>query len=89
MMDIIGVVLTAFGFNFEAQISLRDPNDHTKYVGTDEDWALAEKAIVEACQEKGLNAKVEYGEAAFYGPDRKSTRLNSSHNVASRMPSSA
>jgi threonyl-tRNA synthetase len=62
------VVLTAFGFNFEAQISLRDPNDHNKYVGTDEDWALAEKAIVEACEEKGLPAKVEYGEAAFYGP---------------------
>ena len=58
-MDIIGVVLTAFGFNFEAQISLRDPNDHNKYVGTDEDWALAEKAIVEACEEKGLPAKVE------------------------------
>ena len=68
VMDIIGIVLTAFGFNFEAQISLRDPNDHEKYVGTDEDWALAEKAIVEACQEKGLPAKVEYGEAAFYGP---------------------
>ena len=67
-MDIIGVVLTAFGFNFEAQISLRDPNNHEKYVGTDEDWALAERAIQEACQEKGLNAKVEYGEAAFYGP---------------------
>ncbi len=68
VMDIIGIVLTAFGFNFEAQISLRDPNDHEKYVGTDEDWALAEKAIVEACKEKGLPAKVEYGEAAFYGP---------------------
>ena len=68
VMDIIGVVLTAFGFNFEAQISLRDPNDHDKYVGTDEDWALAERAIQEACQEKGLPAKVEYGEAAFYGP---------------------
>ena len=68
VMDIISIVLTAFGFNFEAQISLRDPNDHDKYVGTDEDWALAEKAIVEACQEKGLPVKVEYGEAAFYGP---------------------
>ncbi len=68
VMDIINIVLSAFGFNFEAQISLRDPNDHEKYVGTDEDWALAEKAIVEACQEKGLPAKVEYGEAAFYGP---------------------
>ena len=68
VMDIIQVVLTAFGFDFEAQISLRDPNDNEKYVGTDEDWALAEKAIVEACKEKGLHAKVEYGEAAFYGP---------------------
>ncbi|MBO5001254.1 MAG: threonine--tRNA ligase [Prevotella sp.] len=68
VMDIINIVLTAFGFNFEAQISLRDPNDHEKYVGSDEDWALAEKAIVEACKEKGLPAKVEYGEAAFYGP---------------------
>ena len=68
VMDIINIVLSAFGFNFEAQISLRDPDDHEKYVGTDEDWALAERAIQEACQEKGLNAKVEYGEAAFYGP---------------------
>ena len=68
VMDIIDVVLSAFGFNFEAQISLRDPNDHEKYVGTDEDWALAEAAIQEACKEKGLPAKVEYGEAAFYGP---------------------
>ncbi len=68
VMDIIGIVLTAFGFNFEAQISLRDPNDHEKYVGSDEDWDLAEKAIVEACEEKGLPAKKEYGEAAFYGP---------------------
>ena len=68
VMDIINIVLSAFGFNFEAQISLRDPNDHDKYVGTDEDWALAEKAIQEACAEKGLPAKVEYGEAAFYGP---------------------
>ena len=68
VMDIINVVLSAFGFNFEAQISLRDPNNHEKYVGSDEDWALAEKAIQEACAEKGLAAKVEYGEAAFYGP---------------------
>ena len=68
VMDIINVVLSAFGFNFEAQISLRDPNNHEKYVGSDEDWALAEKAIQEACAEKGLSAKVEYGEAAFYGP---------------------
>ena len=68
VMDIIQIVLTAFGFNFEAQISLRDPNDHEKYVGSDEDWARSEAAIVEACREKGLNAKIEYGEAAFYGP---------------------
>lgn len=68
VMDIINVVLKAFGFNFEAQISLRDPDDHEKYVGSDEDWARSEAAIVEACKEKGLPAKVEYGEAAFYGP---------------------
>ena len=68
VMDIINIVLKAFGFNFEAQISLRDPNDTEKYVGSDEDWARSEAAIVEACKEKGLNAKIEYGEAAFYGP---------------------
>ena len=68
VMDIINIVLKAFGFNFEAQISLRDPNDTEKYVGSDEDWARSEAAIVEDCKEKGLNAKIEYGEAAFYGP---------------------
>jgi threonyl-tRNA synthetase len=67
-MDIINVVLKAFGFEYEAQISLRDPKDHEKYVGTDEDWARSEQAIQEACAEKGMKAKVEYGEAAFYGP---------------------
>ena len=68
VMDIINIVLKAFGFNFEAQIPPRDPNDTEKYVGSDEDWARSEAAIVEACKEKGLNAKIEYGEAAFYGP---------------------
>src|SRR5574344_1429093 len=68
VMDIINVVLKAFGFEYEAQISLRDPKDHEKYVGTDEDWARSEQAIQEACAEKGMKAKVEYGEAAFYGP---------------------
>ena len=69
VMDIIKSVFSTFNFdNFEAQISLRDPNDHEKYIGSDEVWAEAEQAIIDACQEKGLNAKVEYGEAAFYGP---------------------
>ncbi|MBO7489942.1 MAG: threonine--tRNA ligase [Bacteroidales bacterium] len=69
VMEIIEIIFKALSFeNFEAQISLRDPNDTTKYVGSDENWAKAEAAIVEACQEKGLKAKVEYGEAAFYGP---------------------
>ena len=54
--------------DFEAQISLRDPENKEKYIGTDENWDKAERAIVEACQEKGLKAKVELGEAAFYGP---------------------
>ncbi len=69
VMDIIQIIFKALDFdNFEAQISLRDPNDTEKYVGSDEVWEKAEKAIVEACEEKGLTAKVEYGEAAFYGP---------------------
>ena len=69
VMEIIEIIFKALNFNnFEAQISLRDPNDHEKYVGTDENWAKAEAAIVEACKEKNLPAKVEYGEAAFYGP---------------------
>ncbi len=69
VMDIINTVFTIFKFeNFEAQISLRDPNDHEKYIGSDEVWAESEQAIIDACKEKGLNAKIEYGEAAFYGP---------------------
>ena len=69
VMDIISIIFKALNFdNFEAQISLRDPNNKTKYVGTDENWAKAEAAIVEACKEKNMPAKVEYGEAAFYGP---------------------
>lgn len=69
VMDIISIVFKSMDFqNFEAQISLRDPNDHEKYIGTDENWERAERAIVEACEEKGLPAKIEYGEAAFYGP---------------------
>ncbi len=69
VMDIIQSVFSIFHFdNFEAQISLRDPNDHEKYIGSDEIWKNSEQAIIEACQEKGLKAKIEYGEAAFYGP---------------------
>ncbi|MCQ2198507.1 MAG: threonine--tRNA ligase [Paludibacteraceae bacterium] len=69
VMDIIGIIFKALNFeNFEAQISLRDPNDHEKYVGSEENWAKAEAAIIEACKEKGMPARVEYGEAAFYGP---------------------
>jgi threonyl-tRNA synthetase len=54
--------------NFEAQISLRDPNNKEKYIGSDENWEKAENAIIKACEVKGLKAKVELGEAAFYGP---------------------
>ncbi len=69
VMEIIEIIFKALDFqNFEAQISLRDPNDHVKYVGSDEVWAMAEQAIIDACKEKNLPAKVEYGEAAFYGP---------------------
>ena len=71
VIDIIQTVFSTFNFteeNVETQISLRDPNDHEKYIGSDEVWATAEQAIIEACKERGLKAKVEYGEAAFYGP---------------------
>ena len=69
VMDIIFYIFKALKFeNFEAQISLRDPNNKEKYIGSDENWHLAEQAIIEACAEKGLNARQETGEAAFYGP---------------------
>ena len=69
VMDIISIIFKALDFKeFEAQISLRDPNDKEKYIGSDEVWEEAEKAIIEACEEKGLNARKETGEAAFYGP---------------------
>ena len=69
VMDIIFYIFKALHFdNYEAQISLRDPNNKEKYVGTDENWEKAERAIVEACEEKGLPAKKVIGEAAFYGP---------------------
>ena len=69
VMDIIFYIFKALKFeNFEAQISLRDPKNKEKYIGSDENWHLAEQAIIEACAEKGLNARTELGEAAFYGP---------------------
>ena len=69
VVDIIFIIFKALNFeNFEAQISLRDPEDKTKYIGSDENWAKAETAIIEACEEKGLKTHIEYGEAAFYGP---------------------
>ncbi len=69
VMDIILYIFKALDFqNFEAQISLRDPNNKEKYIGSDENWHLAENAIIEACAEKGLKAKQVEGEAAFYGP---------------------
>ena len=69
VMDIIQAVFSIFNFeNVEAQISLRDPNDKMKYIGSDEVWAESEQAIIDACKEKGLNAKIEYGEAALHGP---------------------
>ena len=69
VMDIIFIIFNALDFeNFEAQISLRDPEDKEKYIGSDENWEKAERAIIEACEEKGLKTKVELGEAAFYGP---------------------
>ncbi len=69
VMDIISIIFNALDFkNFEAQISLRDPNNKSKYIGSDDVWEKAESAIVEACKLRGLPARVETGEAAFYGP---------------------
>lgn len=69
VMDIIFIIFNALEFeNFEAQISLRDPNNKEKYIGSDENWEKAENAIIKACELKGLKARVELGEAAFYGP---------------------
>lgn len=69
IIDIILKVFSIFGFNnYEAQISLHDPKDTEKYIGSPEVWAESENAIREACKEKGLNAHEEIGEAAFYGP---------------------
>ncbi len=69
VMDIILYIFRALDFkNYEVQISLRDPKNKQKYIGSDENWHLAENAIIEACQEKGLKATQVEGEAAFYGP---------------------
>ena len=68
-MDIISIVFRSMDFaNVEAQISLRDKVNREKYIGSDENWERAEQSIIEACEEKGLTARIEYGEAAFYGP---------------------
>jgi threonyl-tRNA synthetase len=69
VLDLTRTVLSKMGFKeFTAQISLRDPNNPAKYLGTDENWRSAENAIIEAAQEAGLTTTMELGEAAFYGP---------------------
>lgn len=69
VIDLVLLVFNALDFkDYTAQISLRDPENKTKYIGSDENWALAERAIVESAAEKGLRTVVELGEAAFYGP---------------------
>jgi len=69
VIDIIFIIFKALEFeNYTAQISLRDPNNPDKYIGSKENWDKAEQAIIEACEEKGLNTITELGEAAFYGP---------------------
>lgn len=69
VIDLVLYVFNTLGFNeFTAQVSLRDPENKQKYIGSDENWDLAEQAIIEAAEEKGLQTVVEYGEAAFYGP---------------------
>jgi threonyl-tRNA synthetase len=69
VIDIVLYIFKTLDFeNFTTQISLRDKEDRSKYIGSDENWEKAEKAIIEACEEKGLKTVTEYGEAAFYGP---------------------
>lgn len=69
VIDIVLYIFKTLSFeNYTAQVSLRDPNNREKYIGSDENWEKAESAIIEAAKEKGLNTIVEYGEAAFYGP---------------------
>ena len=69
VIDIVLYIFKTLNFDqYTAQISLRDPNNREKYIGSDENWEKAEQAIIEASREKGLKTVVEYGEAAFYGP---------------------
>ena len=69
VIDLVLYVFKALGFsNYKAQISLRDPKNKKKYIGSDENWTKAENSIIEAAKEKGLETVIEYGEAAFYGP---------------------
>ncbi len=69
VIDIVLYIFRTLKFDkYTAQISLRDKNDHSKYIGSDENWDKAEAAIIQASKEKGLNTVIEYGEAAFYGP---------------------
>ncbi|MCB9251793.1 MAG: threonine--tRNA ligase [Flavobacteriales bacterium] len=69
VIDLVNDVCNKLGFNeYTAQISLRDPDNREKYIGSDENWEMAERAIIEATEEKGMKTVTEYGEAAFYGP---------------------
>lgn len=69
VIDIIHIIFKTLDFkDYEAQISLRDKEDRSKYIGSEENWEKAEQAIIEVCEERGLPAHIEYGEAAFYGP---------------------
>ncbi len=69
VIDLVQYVFKVFGFNeYTAQISLRDKEDRSKYIGTNENWEAAEQAIIESSAKKGLKTVTEYGEAAFYGP---------------------
>ena len=69
VIDLVSYVFTSLGFeDYEAQISLRDKEDHAKYIGSDENWEKSEEAILKAVEGKNLKTKIEYGEAAFYGP---------------------
>ena len=69
VIDLVLYVFESLGFTeYTAQVSLRDREDRSKYIGSEENWQIAEQAIIDAANEKGLKTVIEYGEAAFYGP---------------------
>ena len=87
VIDIVLYIFKTLKFdNYTAQISLRDPQNREKYIGSDENWEKAESAIIRAAEEKGLNTVIEYGEAAFYGQGRHRPQVAARHHSGGLQP---